>query len=158
MFESLTERLNQVFKKLKGRGKLTEKEISDALREVRLALLEADVNYKVVKDFIARVQEKAGGQEVAESLTPAQQVIKIVHQELITLMGGGEDNSLQLSGPPPLSIMLVGLQGSGKTTTAGKLAEYLRYRCKVRIHPLPDRLPTGSCWRLVRSSRRLLSA
>jgi signal recognition particle subunit SRP54 len=126
MFENLTERLNQVFKKLKGRGKLTDKEIRDAMREVRLALLEADVNYKVVKDFIARVQEKAAGQEVAESLTPAQQVIKIVHQELITLMGGGEDNSLKVSGPPPLSIMLVGLQGSGKTTTAAKLARYLR--------------------------------
>jgi len=126
MFENLTERLNQVFKKLKGRGKLSEKDITESLREVRLALLEADVNYKVVKDFIARVQEKAGGQEVTESLTPAQEVIKIVHQELITLMGGGEDNSLKLSGHPPLSIMLVGLQGSGKTTTAGKLARYLR--------------------------------
>jgi signal recognition particle subunit SRP54 len=130
MFENLTERLNQVFKKLKGRGKLTEKEIRDALREVRLALLEADVNYKVVKDFIARVQEKAAGQEVMESLTPAQQVIKIVHQELITLMGGGEDNSLKLSGPSPLSIMLVGLQGSGKTTTAAKLARYLQDNTK----------------------------
>jgi len=126
MFENLTERLDQVFKKLKGRGKLTEKDIKDALREVRLALLEADVNYTVVKDFIARVQEKAAGKEVAQSLTPAQQVIKIVHQELITLMGGGEDNSLRLSGPAPISIMLVGLQGSGKTTTAGKLADYLR--------------------------------
>ena len=126
MFENLTERFNQVFKKLKGRGKLSEKDISESLREVRLALLEADVNYKVVKDFIARVQEKALGQEVTESLTPAQEVIKIVHQELITLMGGGEDNSLKLSVHPPLSIMLVGLQGSGKTTTAGKLARYLR--------------------------------
>jgi signal recognition particle subunit SRP54 len=126
MFENLTERLNQVFKKLKGRGKLSEKDINESLREVRLALLEADVNYKVVKDFIARVQEKAAGQEVSESLTPAQEVIKIVHQELITLMGGGEDNSLKLSGAPPFSIMLVGLQGSGKTTTAGKLARYLR--------------------------------
>ena len=126
MFESLTERLNQVFKKLKGRGKLTDKEIGESLREVRLALLEADVNYKVVKDFVARVQEKAIGEEVTESLTPAQQVIKIVHQELIILMGGGEDNSLGLTGPPPISIMLVGLQGSGKTTTAAKLARYLR--------------------------------
>jgi signal recognition particle subunit SRP54 len=126
MFENLTERLNQVFKKLKGRGKLSEKDINESLREVRLALLEADVNYKVVKDFIARVQEKAAGQEVSESLTPAQEVIKIVHQELITLMGGGEDNTLRFSGPPPFSIMLVGLQGSGKTTTAGKLARYLR--------------------------------
>jgi signal recognition particle subunit SRP54 len=137
MFENLTERLNQVFKKLKGRGKLTAKEISDALREVRLALLEADVNYKVVKDFVARVQEKAAGKEVAESLTPAQQVIKIVHQELITLMGGGEDNSLKLSGPSPLSIMLVGLQGSGKTTTAGKLAGYLRDNKKRSPYLVP---------------------
>ena len=126
MFETLTERLDQVFKKLKGRGKLSEKDIKDALREVRLALLEADVSYKVVKDFIAGVEEKAIGQEVTESLTPAQQVIKIVHNEIVTLMGGGEDNSLKLSGPPPSSIMLVGLQGSGKTTTAGKLAGYLR--------------------------------
>jgi signal recognition particle subunit SRP54 len=126
MFETLTERLDQVFKKLKGRGKLTEKDIKDALREVRLALLEADVNYKVVKDFIAAVEEKAVGHEVTKSLTPAQQVIKIVHDEIITLMGGKEDNSLKLSGPPPCSIMLVGLQGSGKTTTAGKLAGYLR--------------------------------
>jgi signal recognition particle subunit SRP54 len=126
MFETLTERLDHVFKKLKGRGKLSVKDIKDALREVRLALLEADVNYKVVKDFITGVEEKATGQEVTASLTPAQQVIKIVHEELISLMGGGEDNSLKLSGSPPSSIMVVGLQGSGKTTTAGKLAGYLR--------------------------------
>ncbi|MBN1254888.1 MAG: signal recognition particle protein [Deltaproteobacteria bacterium] len=126
MFETLTERLDHVFKKLKGRGKLSEKDIKDALREVRLALLEADVNYKVVKDFITGVEEKATGQEVTASLIPAQQVIKIVHEELISLMGGGEDNSLKLSGSPPSSIMVVGLQGSGKTTTAGKLASYLR--------------------------------
>ena len=137
MFETLTERLDQVFKKLKGRGKLTEKDIKDALREVRLALLEADVNYKVVKDFIAGVEEKATGQEVAASLTPAQQVIKIVHEEIITLMGGKEDNSLKLSGPPPSSIMLVGLQGSGKTTTAGKLAGYLRDNKKRRPYLVP---------------------
>ncbi len=126
MFENLTERLNQVFKKLKGRGKLTEKEMRESLREVRLVLLEADVNYKVVKDFIASVEERAIGHEVMESLTPAQQVIKIVHEELIRLMGGGEDNSLRQAGSPPISIMLVGLQGSGKTTTAGKMAGYLR--------------------------------
>ncbi len=126
MFENLTERLNQVFKKLKDRGKLTEKEVRESLREVRLVLLEADVNYKVVKDFIKEVEERAAGQEVMESLTPAQQVIKIVHEELIKLMGGEEDNSLRLAGPPPISIMLVGLQGSGKTTTAGKMAGYLR--------------------------------
>ncbi|MBW2040096.1 MAG: signal recognition particle protein [Deltaproteobacteria bacterium] len=130
MFESLTERLNQVFKKLRGRGKLTEKEIRESLREVRLALLEADVNYKVVKDFIKGVEERAAGQEVMESLTPAQQVIKIVHEELIKLMGGGEDNSLRLEGAAPISIMLVGLQGSGKTTTAGKMAGYLWGRKK----------------------------
>ncbi|HEX9909608.1 MAG TPA: signal recognition particle protein [Desulfatiglandales bacterium] len=137
MFETLTERLDQVFKKLKGRGKLTEKDVKDALREVRLALLEADVNYKVVKDFIAGVEAKAAGHEVTESLTPAQQVIKIVHGELITLMGGGEDNSLKLSGPSPLAIMLVGLQGSGKTTTAGKLAGYLRDTKKRRPYLVP---------------------
>src|SRR4030042_2264079 len=137
MFETLTERLDQVFKKLKGRGKLTENDIKDALREVRRALLEADVNYTVVKDFISRAEEKAAGQEVTKSLTPAQQVIKIVHQELITLMGGGENNSLTLSGPSPIPIMLVGLQGSGKTTTAGKLAGYLRDDKKRRPYLVP---------------------
>jgi signal recognition particle subunit SRP54 len=137
MFESLSQRLDQVFKKLKGRGKLTEKDVKDALREVRLALLEADVNYTVVKDFISRAEEKATGQEVTESLTPAQQVIKIVNQELIALMGGGEDNGLKLSGPSPLPIMLVGLQGSGKTTTAGKLASYLRDHKKRRPYLVP---------------------
>jgi signal recognition particle subunit SRP54 len=126
MFESLTERLNQVFKKLRDRGKLTEKEIKESLREVRIALLEADVNYRVVKEFIREVEAKAAGQEVMESLTPAQQVIKIVREELVRLMGGGEDNSLKLTASAPLSLMLVGLQGSGKTTTAGKIARYLR--------------------------------
>jgi signal recognition particle subunit SRP54 len=137
MFETLSQRLDQVFKKLKGRGKLTEKDVKDALREVRLALLEADVNYAVVKDFISRAEEKAAGQEVMQSLTPAQQVIKIVNQELIALMGGGEDNGLKLSGPSPLPIMLVGLQGSGKTTTAGKLAGYLRDHKKRRPYLVP---------------------
>jgi len=137
MFETLSQRLDQVFKKLKGRGKLTEKDIKDALREVRLALLEADVNYAVVKDFISRAEEKAAGQEVMQSLTPAQQMIKIVNQELIALMGGGEDNGLKLSGPSPLPIMLVGLQGSGKTTTAGKLAGYLRDHKKRRPYLVP---------------------
>ena len=137
MFETLTERLDQVFKRLKGRGKLSEKDIKDALREVRLALLEADVNYKVVKDFITGVEVKATGHEVAESLTPAQQVIKIVHTELIALMGGGEDNSIKLSGPSPIALMLVGLQGSGKTTTAGKLARYLRDTKKRRPYLVP---------------------
>jgi signal recognition particle subunit SRP54 len=126
MFESLTERLDQVFKKLRGRGKLSEKDVKASLREVRLALLEADVNYKVVKGFVASVEERALGHEVMESLTPAQQVVKIVHEELIRLMDGGTESKLRIQGSPPVSVVLVGLQGSGKTTTAGKLARYLR--------------------------------
>jgi signal recognition particle subunit SRP54 len=125
MFDNLSDRLNAVFKKLKGHGKLTEKNIEEGLKEVRMALLEADVHYKVVKKFIADIKERALGQEVMESLTPGQQVIKIVDQELTELMGGRLEN-LNLSGPHPTSIMLVGLQGSGKTTTAGKLAVHLR--------------------------------
>ncbi|MEW6326178.1 MAG: signal recognition particle protein [Thermodesulfobacteriota bacterium] len=125
MFESLTERLNLVFKKLRGYGKLTGQNIQDGLREVRLALLEADVNYKVVKDFVNTVQERAIGQEVLDSLTPGQQLVKIVHEELTALMGG-QKQDINFSGKWPVSIMLVGLQGSGKTTTAGKLALHLR--------------------------------
>ncbi|MBW1886815.1 MAG: signal recognition particle protein [Deltaproteobacteria bacterium] len=124
MFESLTEKLNKTFKKLKGHGRLSEKNIQDALKEVRLALLEADVNYKVVKRLIEDIRGRTVGQEVLESLTPGQQVIKIVDQELTTLMGGARQE-LQLTGRTPFSLMLVGLQGSGKTTTAGKLAQYL---------------------------------
>ena len=125
MFDNLSERLDSVFKRLKGYGKLSEKNIQEGLREVRLALLEADVNYKVVKDFVARVKERAVGQEVMESLTPAQQVVKIVHEELIALIGG-HNQKLDLSGRQPAVILLVGLQGSGKTTTAAKLARWLR--------------------------------
>jgi signal recognition particle subunit SRP54 len=127
MFDNLSDRLADTFKKLKGRGKLTEKNIADALREVRLALLEADVHYKVAKDFIARVKERAVGREVMKSLTPAQQVIKIVDQELSALMGG-EAAPLNLVGRPPLVYMMVGLQGSGKTTTSAKLALELKKR------------------------------
>ena len=125
MFDNLSDNLNAVFKKLKGHGKLTEKNIGEGLKEVRMAFLEADVHYKVAKKFIAAIKERALGQEVMESLTPGQQVIKIVDQELTELMGGRLEN-LNLSGSHPVSIMLVGLQGSGKTTTAGKLAVYLR--------------------------------
>ena len=125
MFESLSERLNQTFKKLKGQGKLTEANMKEGLREVRLALLEADVHYKVAKDFIEKVGERALGQEVLTSLTPAQQVIKIVQEELTELMGGARQD-LNLAGRPPIAIMLAGLQGSGKTTTAGKLALFLK--------------------------------
>ena len=125
MFDNLSDKLNTVFKKLKGHGKLTEKNITDGLKEVRMALLEADVHYKVVKTFVADIKERALGQEVMTSLTPGQQVIKIVNEELTALMGG-EHQDLALTGTRPVSIMLVGLQGSGKTTTAGKLAVYLR--------------------------------
>ncbi len=124
MFESLTERLQGVFKKLARKGKLREQDVDEALREVRLALLEADVNYQVVKRFVGRVRERAVGVEVMKSLNPAQQVVKIVHGELTTMLG--QPGRLDLSGPSPHTIMLVGLQGSGKTTTAAKLALHLR--------------------------------
>jgi signal recognition particle subunit SRP54 len=125
MFDSLTDKLSSVFKKLRGHGKMTEQNITEALKEVRLALLEADVNFRVVKDFVERIRSRAVGQEVLESLTPAQQVIKIVHEELISLMGG-MSSGLNLSYKPPIAIMLVGLQGSGKTTTVGKLGKFLK--------------------------------
>lgn len=125
MFDNLSDRLNAVFKKLKGHGKLTVKNVEEGLKEVRMALLEADVHYKVVKKFVGDIKERALGQEVMASLTPGQQVIKIVDQELTKLMGGRLED-LELSGSHPISIMLVGLQGSGKTTTTGKLAVYLR--------------------------------
>lgn len=126
MFDSLSDKLDQVFKKLRGQGVMSEENIKDALREVRLVLLEADVNFKVVKDFVDRVKGRAIGSEVLQSLSPGQQVIKIVHEELVSLMGGGQDNSLNLAAKPPVPIMLVGLQGSGKTTSCGKLAKYLK--------------------------------
>jgi len=125
MFESLSEKLSRTFKKLKGQGRLTEKNIQEALREVRMALLEADVNYKVVKQFVEDIRQSAMGREVLDSLTPGQQVIKIVYEELIRLMGGSRQE-LNLTGRTPFALMLVGLQGSGKTTTAGKLALHLR--------------------------------
>ncbi|NKQ36367.1 MAG: signal recognition particle protein [Chloroflexi bacterium] len=124
MFESLGRRLQTVFDGLQRRGKLTEADVDKAMREVRLALLEADVNFKVVKSFVARVRERAVGQEVMRSLTPGQQVVKIVHDELVTTLG--EPGRLQLGLQSPAVIMLVGLQGAGKTTMAGKLALYLR--------------------------------
>ncbi len=125
MFDNLSDKLHGVFKKLKGHGKLTESNIKATLREVKLALLEADVNFKVVKSFIDEISQKALGEEVILSLTPAQQIIKIINEELIHIMGD-EDSDLNLKAVPPVGIMLVGLQGSGKTTTCGKLANYLR--------------------------------
>jgi signal recognition particle subunit SRP54 len=126
MFDNLTEKFESVFKKLRGHGRLTEENIQEALREVRLVLLEADVNFRVVKDFVAAVRERAVGQEVLKSLTPAQQVIKVVREELGRLMGEGVENHLDLAARPPVPIMLCGLQGAGKTTTCGKLALKLR--------------------------------
>ena len=129
MFDNLTDKLTSVFKKLKGHGKLTEKNIEEGLKEIRIALLEADVHYKVVKKLIADIKERAIGREVMASLTPGQQVIKIVNDELTELMGSSYED-LRLSGSHPVSVMLVGLQGSGKTTTAGKLSVLLRKRGK----------------------------
>jgi signal recognition particle subunit SRP54 len=129
MFDNLSNKLDAVFKKLKGHGKLTESNVKEGLKHVRMALLEADVNYKVVKKFIADVRERSLGKEVMTSLTPGQQIVKIVNEELTELMGS-QHEELNLSGSHPVSIMLVGLQGSGKTTTAGKLAVLLRKKGK----------------------------
>ena len=125
MFDNLSNKLDSVFRKLKGHGKLSEKNIEEGLKEVRMALLEADVHYRVAKKFVADVKERALGQEVLASLTPGQQVVKIVNEELTELMGSSHED-LTLTGPSPAALMLVGLQGSGKTTTAGKLAVFLR--------------------------------
>lgn len=132
MFESLSDKLQNIVKKIKGEARITEKSLNEMTREIKLALLEADVNYKVVKDFIASISEKALGQDVLQSLTPGQQVVKIVNDELVKLLGDGE-SKLNISSNPPTVIMLVGLQGSGKTTLCGKLANYLRKQNKKPI-------------------------
>ncbi|WP_210363794.1 signal recognition particle protein [Bacillus sp. REN3] len=124
-FEGLADRLQNTMQKIRGKGKVTEADVKEMMREVRLALLEADVNFKVVKDFVKRVTERAIGQEVVKSLTPGQQVIKVVKEELTELMGG-EQSKIAASNRPPTVIMMVGLQGAGKTTTTGKLANLLR--------------------------------
>ena len=121
MFDSLSEKLEGIFRKLRGRGLLKEEDVDLALKEVRLALLEADVNFKVVKDFVGSIRDKAVGSGVLDSLTPGQQVVKIVFRELCDVIGG-EASRIQLAPNPPTIIMLVGLQGSGKTTSAAKLA------------------------------------
>ena len=127
---SLSDRLQDIFTKLKGKGKLSEADVNTAMREVRVALLEADVNYKIAKDFCATVKERAIGEEVMKSLTPGQQVVKIVNEELTTLMGGDSTksnaNKLITSSKPPTVILMAGLQGSGKTTSAGKIALHLK--------------------------------
>ena len=128
-FEGLSARLQEITRKIRGKARITESDLKEMLREVKLALLEADVNYKIVKDFIAVVQEKALGQDVLKSLTPGQQVVKVVKDELVELLGGTE-SKVQFTPNPPTVIMLVGLQGSGKTTTAGKLANLFRKQGK----------------------------
>ncbi len=132
MFESLSDKLQNVMKKLKGQTRITEKDLKEMLREVKLALLEADVNYKVVKEFISVIEEKSLGESVMKSLTPGQQIVKIVKDELIELLGNSE-SKLNISSNPPTVIMLVGLQGSGKTTLCGKLSNYLRKQGKKPI-------------------------
>ncbi len=136
MFESLSEKLDVSFKKLRGHGRLTEDNVKDALRDVRMVLLEADVNFLVVKQFIKAVRERAMGQEVLQSLTPAQQFVKIVHEELVSLMGGSL-SPLDFASTPPVTILMVGLQGSGKTTTSGKLALYLKKKEKKNVLLVP---------------------
>jgi len=132
MFDNLTSRLTEIFDRLRGFGRLTEDNITEALREVRLALLEADVNFKVVKVFIERVREKAVGQDVLKSLTPGQQVVKVVREELVELLGGS-GHRLTMAPHPPTVVMLIGLQGSGKTTTAAKLARHFQHQGQ---HPI----------------------
>jgi signal recognition particle subunit SRP54 len=139
MFESLSEKLEGIFKKLKGRGLLKEADIAEAMKEIRMALLEADVNFKVVKDFTDKVKQRAAGKEVIESITPGQQVVKIVHDELCALMGGGF-RKINLAPNPPTIIMLVGLHGSGKTTTSAKLANNFK---KEGRRPMLVALDTG---------------
>ena len=123
-FEGLADRLQSTMQKIRGKGKVTEADVKEMMREVRLALLEADVNFKVVKEFVNKVSERAVGQEVLKSLTPGQQVIKVVKEELTELMGG-EQSKIAVANKPPTVIMMVGLQGAGKTTTTGKLANLL---------------------------------
>ncbi len=125
VFGSLAEKLQETFNKLKGKGKLSEADINDSMREIRLALLEADVNFKVVKSFVSTVKERALGAEVLESLTPGQQVVKIVNEELIDLLGS-QESKIEIASKPPTIIMLAGLQGAGKTTTVGKLGNYFK--------------------------------
>jgi len=132
MFQGLSDKLQETFKRLKGKGRLKEADVNEAMREVRVALLEADVNFKVVKEFVAKVKERSIGQEVLESLSPAQFVIKIVHEEMIELMGGATGKIL-IASKPPTVILLIGLQGAGKTTHAAKLANMLKKQGK---HPL----------------------
>ena len=128
-FESLTEKLSATFRRLRGKGRISEADVKVAMKEIKMALLEADVNFKVVKNFVASVTERAVGTDVLESLTPAQMIIKIVNEELTALMGGG-DSKLAIASAPPTVVMLVGLQGAGKTTNGAKLAGLMKKQGK----------------------------
>jgi signal recognition particle subunit SRP54 len=145
MFESLSTKLGEVFDRLRRRGALTEEDVNAALREVRVALLEADVALHVVKDFVAAVRERAVGQEVLKSVTPAQMVVKIVHDHLVEMLGGGGAPGLNLNASPPVPILMIGLQGSGKTTSTAKIALRLktRERKKVLMASLDTRRPAA---------------
>ena len=136
MFDSLSDKLDSVFRRIRGTGKITEANIEEAVRDVRVALLEADVHFTVAKEFVERVKERALGQEVLRSLSPEQHLVKIVHSELVAIMGGAA-GALDLSGEPPAVVMLVGLQGSGKTTTAAKLARWIQQTLKRRPFLVP---------------------
>ena len=136
MFDGLTNKLSDVFKKLGSRGILTEKDIEDGLREIRLALLEADVSLPVVKDFMANVKEKALGEKVIKSIRPDQQLVKIVYDELVNILGSSDDTSLNFKSVPPAVILMVGLQGSGKTTTSAKIALKLKKKKRVLLASL----------------------
>lgn len=147
IFGSLASKLQETFDKLKGKGKLSESDINSSMREIRLALLEADVNFKVVKDFVASVKARSLGAEVLESLTPGQQVVKIVNEELITLLGSTE-SKIEIASKPPTVIMLCGLQGAGKTTTVGNLAITLKDKAvgpywRPATYSVPQ--PSSSC-------------
>src|SRR5215472_3242403 len=133
MFDNLSNRLGEIFDRLRGRGALSEEDVGAAMREIRVALLEADVALPVVRDFIAAVREKAVGQDVIRSVTPGQMVVKIVHDHLVEMLGGGGNAMLDLNAPPPVAVMLVGLQGSGKTTTAAKIALRLKTRERKKV-------------------------
>lgn len=136
MFDNLTDRLSQTLRNISGRGRLTEDNIKDTLREVRMALLEADVALPVVREFINRVKERALGQDVNKSLTPGQEFIKIVQNELVAAMGA-ENNTLNLAAQPPAVILMAGLQGAGKTTSVGKLGKFLREKHKKKCWLFP---------------------
>ena len=143
MFQSLVDKMSQAFSKFRNKGKLTEADVKAGMREVKLALLEADVNFKVVKDFVAKVTERAVGSEVLESLVPSQQIVKIVNEELVALMGG-TNSRLEVASKPPTVILMCGLQGSGKTTHCAKLGKMLKKSGKNVRHLPPRRHQAAS--------------